>query len=72
MQIIQVTGLGSNLEGKEGLHAVGSIETIQAVGPDGASLSAEKKAFKMSFKSTYTRARTRTHTTHHLMPVSPE
>lgn len=42
----------SNLESKEGLDAVGSVETIQTVGPDGAALSAGRKAFKISFKST--------------------
>lgn len=45
-------GLVSNLESKEGLDAVGSVKTIQAIGPDGATLSAEKEAFKMSFKIT--------------------
>lgn len=68
MQMIQVGGLGSNLEGKEGLDAVGSVQTIQAVGPDGAPLGAVKGSIqnviqKRTHMYTHTCANTHTQLT---------
>lgn len=44
LQALMYAKLDSNLKCKEGLNTVGSIQTVQAVTPDGPSLSPEKKS----------------------------
>lgn len=44
----------SYLEGEKSLDAVGSVQTVQAVGPNGSTLSAEKKKTLHNVKGTET------------------
>lgn len=41
--MIPRTATHSYLEGKKSLDAVGSVQTVQAVGPNGSTLSAKNK-----------------------------